>query len=112
MFRRVSTDDHIGDQRVAEGDRVMLAYPSANRDEEVFQAPFTFDIRRDPNPHLAFGQGTHFCVGANLARLELRLLFRALTERWRDLRIVTPPDIEPNIFAGAVRRFDLAFTPR
>jgi len=112
MFRRVTADDHIGDQPVAEGDRVMLAYPSANRDEDVFDAPFTFDIRRDPNPHLAFGQGTHFCVGANLARLELRMLFGALTQRWTNLRIVTPPDIEPNIFAGAVRRFDLAFDIR
>jgi len=112
MFRRVTRDDHIGDQPVAEGDRVMLAYPSANRDEDVFDAPFTFDILRDPNPHLAFGQGTHFCVGANLARLELRLLFGALTQRWRNLQVVTPPDIEPNIFAGAVRRFDLAFDLR
>ena len=112
MFRRATRDDHIGEQPVAEGDRVMLAYPSANRDEDVFDAPFTFDIRRDPNPHLAFGQGTHFCVGANLARLELRLLFAALTQRWKNLRIVTAPDIEPNIFAGAVRRFDLAFELR
>jgi cytochrome P450 len=112
MFRQVTTDDHIGDQPVSAGDRVMLAYPSANRDEDVFDAPFTFDIRRDPNPHLAFGQGTHFCVGANLARLELRLLFGALTQRWTNLRIVSPPDIEPNIFAGAVRSFDLAFDVR
>jgi cytochrome P450 family 142 subfamily A polypeptide 1 len=112
MFRRVLTDDHIGEQPVATGDRVMLAYPSANRDEAVFDDPFRFDIRRDPNPHLAFGQGTHFCVGANLARLELRLLFGALTQQWRDLRVVTPPDIEPNIFASAVRRFDLAFERR
>jgi cholest-4-en-3-one 26-monooxygenase len=112
MFRRVTRDDHIADQPVEEGDRVMLAYPSANRDEDVFDHPFTFDIRRDPNPHLAFGQGTHFCVGANLARLELRLLFASLTQRWRDLRVIMPPDIEPNIFAGAVRRFDLAFERR
>jgi cytochrome P450 family 142 subfamily A polypeptide 1 len=112
MFRQVTRDDHIGEQPVSAGDRVMLAYPSANRDEDVFDDPFTFDLRRDPNPHLAFGQGTHFCVGANLARLELRLLFRALTQRWTTLRILTPPDIEPNIFAGAVRRFDLAFSLR
>jgi cytochrome P450 family 142 subfamily A polypeptide 1 len=112
MFRSVTRDDHIGDQPVRAGDRVLLAYPSANRDEAVFDDPFRFDIRRDPNPHLAFGQGTHFCVGANLARLELRLLFGALTQRWTDLRVVIPPDIEPNIFAGAVRRFDLAFTAR
>jgi cytochrome P450 family 142 subfamily A polypeptide 1 len=112
MFRLVTRDDHIGDTAVAAGDRVMLAYPSANRDEDVFADPFTFDIRRHPNPHLAFGQGTHFCVGANLARLELRLLFGALTRRWTDLRVIAPPDIEPNIFAGAVRTFDLGFSLR
>jgi cytochrome P450 family 142 subfamily A polypeptide 1 len=98
MFRSALSDDHIGDQPVQAGDRVMLAYPSANRDEAVFADPFSFDIRRDPNPHLA--------------RLELRMLFRSLTQRWTNLRIVTPPDIEPNIFAGAVRRFDLAFDLR
>ena len=112
MFRTATRDDRIGDQPVAAGDRVLLAYPSANRDETVFTDPFTFDIRRDPNPHLAFGNGTHFCIGANLARLELRLLFGALTQRWTNLRAVAPPDLEPNIFAGAVRRFELAFDPR
>lgn len=112
MFRRALADDRIGEQPVAAGDRVMLAYPSANRDEAVFADPFRFDIRRDPNPHVAFGQGTHFCLGANLARLELRLLFGALTQRWTNLRALSPPDIEPNVFAGAVRRFDLAFDLR
>lgn len=112
MFRRVLRDDHIGGQPVREGDRVMLAYPSANRDEAVFDDPFRFDIRRSPNPHLAFGQGTHFCVGANLARLELRLLFTALTERWTNLRPLAPPDLEPNIFATAVRRYEVAFDLR
>ncbi len=112
MFRTATRDDHIGDQPVSAGDRVMLVYPSANRDEAVFDDPFRFDIRRDPNPHLAFGQGTHFCIGANLARLELRMLFSMLLERWTNLRVITPPDIEPNIFAGAVRRFDLAFDLR
>ena len=112
MFRRVGRDDRIGDQPVQQGDRVMLAYPSANRDEAVFDEPFRFDIRRSPNPHLAFGQGTHFCIGANLARLELRLLFAALTERWTNLRPLGPLDLEENIFATAVRRFDLGFDLR
>ena len=112
MFRRVQRDSRIGDQPVHAGDRVMLAYPSANRDEAVFEEPFRFDLAREPNPHLAFGQGTHFCIGANLARLELRLLFASLTERWTNLRPLAPPDLEPNIFATAVRRFDLAFDLR
>ena len=112
MFRTAVADDRIGDQPVAAGDRVLLAYPSANRDEAVFDDPFRFDITRDPNPHVAFGQGTHFCVGANLARLELRMLFGALVSRWKDLQVVEGPDIEPNIFAGAVRSMRLAFTNR
>jgi cytochrome P450 family 142 subfamily A polypeptide 1 len=112
MFRRVRHDGRIGDQPVRAGDRVMLAYPSANRDDAVFEKPFRFDITREPNPHLAFGQGTHFCIGANLARLELRLLFGALTQRWTNLRALAPPDLEPNIFATAVRRFDLAYDLR
>jgi cytochrome P450 family 142 subfamily A polypeptide 1 len=112
MFRSAAVDDHIGAQPVSAGDRVMLAYPSANRDEAVFEDPFRFDIRRDPNPHVAFGQGTHFCVGANLARLELRMLFGTLVSRWKDLVVLEPPDVEPNIFAGAVRSFRLGFTNR
>ena len=87
-------------------------YPSANRDELVFDDPFAFDIRRNPNRHVAFGYGTHFCLGVNLARTELRLLFGALTQRLTNLRVVTEPDIEPNIFAGAVRSFRLAFDVR
>lgn len=112
MFRTALQDDEVGGVPVRAGDRFLLAYPSANRDDAVFDEPFRFDIRRDPNPHLAFGQGTHFCIGANLARMELRLLFGTLTQRWTNLRAVSAPDIEPNIFAGAVRRFDLAFDLR
>jgi cytochrome P450 family 142 subfamily A polypeptide 1 len=112
MFRTALRDDRIGDRPVKAGDRIMLAYPSANRDEEVFEDPFRFDITRDPNPHVAFGQGTHYCLGANLARLELRLLFAELTARWTNLRPLAPPDLEPNIFATAVRRFELAFDLR
>jgi cholest-4-en-3-one 26-monooxygenase len=78
----------------------------------VFDDPYTFDIRRNPNPHVAFGFGTHFCLGASLARLELRMLFRQLTQRITNLRLVTEPDIEPNIFVGAVRSCRLAFDQR
>ncbi len=94
------------------GDRVALVYPAANRDPRVFDEPDRFDIGRDPNPHLAFGHGTHFCLGANMARVELRLLFAELARRITDLAVVTEPDVEPNIFARAVRRFDLTFTVR
>jgi len=112
FFRTAAVDTTIGEQSIARGDRVCLVYPSANRDELVFDDPFRFDIRRQPNRHVAFGYGTHFCLGVNLARTELRMLFGALTSRMTNLRVVTEPDIEPNIFAGAVRSFRLAFDPR
>jgi cytochrome P450 family 142 subfamily A polypeptide 1 len=112
MFRTVVTDTEIGGQALSAGDRVMLLYPSANRDEDVFADPFTFDVRRDPNPHLAFGNGTHFCLGATLARQLLRLLLTSLTSRFTDLQVVSEPDVEPNIFARAVRSFELSVAVR
>jgi cytochrome P450 family 142 subfamily A polypeptide 1 len=112
FFRTAASATTIGEQPVAPGDRVCLVYPSANRDELVFDDPFRFDIARTPNRHVAFGYGTHFCLGVNLARTELRMLFGALTRRLTNLRVVTEPDIEPNIFAGAVRSFRLAFDVR
>jgi cytochrome P450 family 142 subfamily A polypeptide 1 len=112
FFRKATEDTEIGGQAIAAGDRVMLVYPSANRDEAVFDEPFTFDTTRSPNHHISFGYGTHFCIGANFARHELTLLFEKLTRDWTNLRVVTEPDVEPNIFARAVRSFDLSFDAR
>lgn len=112
FFRMALVDDRIGDQPIAAGDRVVMLYPSANRDESVFADPFRFDIRRHPNPHLSFGFGTHLCVGANLARLVLTSVFREMSARATDLQPVTEPDVEANIFARAVRSFTLRVTPR
>jgi cytochrome P450 family 142 subfamily A polypeptide 1 len=112
MFRSAMREATIGDTVVPEGARIAMLYPSANRDESVFENPFAFDVTRHPNPHAAFGSGTHFCVGANLARFELKVLLEELTSRITDLSIITPPDIEPNIFAGAVRSFELGFKVR
>ncbi len=112
FFRTAARPARIGTTDVAAGDRVCLVYPSANRDETTFTDPFRFDIRRSPNPHVAFGHGTHFCLGVNLARTELRILFGELTRRITNLRMVTDPDVEPNVFAGAVRSFRLAFDVR
>jgi len=112
MFRTATRDAQIAGTAVRQGDRVILLYPSANRDESVFDDPYAFDIARQPNPHVAFGFGTHFCLGASLARLELRTLFTHLARRITNLRILTEPDIEPNIFVGAVRSFRLGFDRR
>jgi len=112
FFRMALTDDVIGGQPIAAGDRVIMLYPSANRDESVFRNPFAFDIHRSPNPHLSFGFGTHLCVGANLARLVLTAMFRELSAQATELTVVREPDVEANIFARAVRSFQLRVTPR
>jgi cholest-4-en-3-one 26-monooxygenase len=91
QFARTATQDYeLRGQKIRAGDSLCLFYPSANRDEEVFQEPFKFDIRRNPNPHLAFGIGEHFCLGANLARLELEVIFRELL-KWVDSAELTAP---------------------
>jgi len=112
MFRVATQDSEVGGTPIKAGDRFALLYPSANRDEAVFDDPFAFDIRRHPNPQIAFGFGTHFCLGASLARLELRLLMETLVGTITDLEVLAPPDIEPNIFVGAVRSLDLGFRRR
>ena len=82
-FRRTATGDvELHDVTIREGDAVVMLYASANRDEEVFAEPFEFDVRRHPNPHLTFGGGgPHFCLGANLARMEMRIIFEELLAR-------------------------------
>jgi cytochrome P450 family 142 subfamily A polypeptide 1 len=112
MFRRAVADDEVGGQPIARGDRIIMLYPSANRDEAVFADPFTFDIRRSPNPQISFGYGTHLCVGTNVARTTLAEVFTQLSQRVTDLRVISEPDVEPNIFARAVRRFELGYTVR
>jgi len=112
MFRVATADATVGGEPVRAGERIALLYPSGNRDESVFEDPFRFDIRRNPNPQIAFGFGTHFCLGASLARFELRLLMERLVELITDLEVVAPPEIEENIFVGAIQQLDLAFTRR
>ncbi len=112
MFRRAVADDRIGEQPVERGDRIVMLYPSANRDEAVFDDPFRFDIRRDPNPHVAFGFGTHLCVGTHVARATLAEVFGQLSRRVTDLRVVGEIDVEANIFARAVRSLQLGCTLR
>jgi cytochrome P450 len=89
--RRTATRDvTLHGRTVNAGDKVTLWWASANRDDAVFADPFRFDIRRAPNPHLAFGHGTHFCLGANLARIEMRLVFDALLDRVDEIALAGP----------------------
>ena len=87
QFQRTAMEDvEIGGVAIPKGDRVLLCYASANFDEEVFEDPFTFNILRDPNPHVTFGgQGPHYCIGANLAKLQIELIFNAIADHMPDI---------------------------
>ena len=90
--RRATRDTEVRGVPIAEGDRITMWYPSANRDEEVFEDPFRFDIARTPNLHVAFGGGgPHFCLGSNLARREIAVLFQELLARTTEIEILAPP---------------------
>src|SRR6185437_1430577 len=113
MARTVTHDTEVDGQRLHEGDEVLLLYPSANRDEAVFDRPDAFDITRTPNPHLAFGFGAHFCLGNQLARLELRVMFERLLARLPDLALAEPgpfPQREANFISG-IEAMPVTFTP-
>ena len=97
MARTATRDVALRGQRIEAGQKLVLLYPSANRDEDVFPEPMRFDIRRTPNEHLAFGYGAHFCLGASLARLELRVFFEELLARLPDLRLATEAPLERRI---------------
>jgi cytochrome P450 family 142 subfamily A polypeptide 1 len=102
-MRRTVTRDHVlHDQKLMEGDEVLLLYASANRDGLIFDRPDEFDVTRDWNQHVAFGFGTHVCLGASLARLELRLMFEQLLARLPEWRLV--PGIEPRIVPSTFAR--------
>jgi cytochrome P450 len=89
--RRTATCDlELHGQKIRAGDKVTFWEMSANRDERVFAGPFRFDVGRDPNPHLGFGQGVHYCLGANLARLEMRVMFEELFARYERFEITGP----------------------
>ena len=89
--RRTATCDlELHGEKIRAGDKVTFWEMSANRDERVFAEPFRFDVGRDPNPHLGFGQGVHYCLGANLARLEMRVMFEELFARYAGFEITGP----------------------
>ena len=112
MRRTVAHDTVLGDVELVEGDKVIMFYNSANRDEDVFADPFTFDVRRDPNPHIGFGAaGPHFCLGAHLARQEIDVMFRHLFERLPDIEAVGEPDRLLSPFINGIKHLDCSFTP-
>ena len=112
QFRRTATRDLVlGGQQIAEDDKVIINYASANRDETVFADPDRFDIKRDPNPHISFGDGTHYCLGANLARLQTRVLLTELFERLPDIEVSGEPTRMQSSFMNGIRHLPVEFTP-
>jgi len=113
QFCRTPVEDvEIRGRKIRAGESLCLFYPSANRDEEVFRDPFTFRVDRRPNPHLGFGIGEHFCLGANLARLELRVILEALTERLETVELAGPVARMRSSFLGGVKRMPIRYRLR
>jgi cytochrome P450 len=111
MRRTVTQDTVLDGVELAEGDKCALWYASANRDEEVFEDPFRFDVTRSPNEHVGFGgPGPHFCLGANLARREIKVMFRQIFERLPDLEITGPPARLASNFVHGIKRMPCRFS--
>jgi len=111
QFRRTLTQDYeLGGHHFTQGDKVVLFYPAANRDPEVFEDPDRFDITRSPNPHVGFGgPGPHLCLGANLARMELKIMFRELFTRYPGIRATGEPELLLSNFDNGVVRQPFTF---
>jgi cytochrome P450 family 142 subfamily A polypeptide 1 len=113
MARTVTRDVEYGGQLLHKGDKLLLLYSSANRDADQFLDPFRFDVARDPNAHVAFGYGSHLCLGHSLARLELRTMFETLFDRLPDLALVdeAEPAYRPANFVSGYQSMPVRFTP-
>ena len=109
MSRTVTRDVELRGRKLRRGDRLVLLYPSANRDASVFRDPQRFDVERAPNEHIAFGYGAHFCLGASLARLELRVMFEEILDRLPELRLVsdTPPPLRASNFISGIEEMEV-----
>jgi cytochrome P450 family 142 subfamily A polypeptide 1 len=114
MNRTATRDVELRGQQIRKGDKLLLLYHSANRDERVFDEPTRFNIERDPNEHVAFGgYGRHFCLGASLARLELRLFFEEVLPRMADLEVADGAKLalRPSNFIAGLEEMQVNFSP-
>jgi cytochrome P450 len=108
FFRTAAADTGVGGVPIAKGDKVCMSYTSANRDEEAFgPTAGSFDITRSPNPQLAFGFGAHFCLGAALARLEVRIVLEELLDRFATLELAGPVERLPNVSIAGIGRAEV-----
>ncbi len=113
MRRTTTRACELGGQKLDAGEKVLLFYNSGSRDEDVYDNPFDFDVRRWPNEHVSFGgPGPHFCLGANLARREIKVFFKELFARLPDLEISGPPERLASNFIHGIKRMPCRFTPR
>ena len=110
-FMRTATEDTtVRGVPIAAGESVLLSYPSANRDEDVFDDPFRFDVRRDPNKHIAFGYGVHFCLGAALARMEVNSFFSELIPRLKSIELDGQPEHTATLFVGGLKHLPIRYS--
>ncbi len=113
QFCRTATEDvEIWGQKIRAGEPLCLFYPSANRDEDIFEEPFRFKVDRDPNPHLAFGIGEHFCLGSHVARLELNVMFQQLAARLGDVELAGSVERLRSPFLGGVKHMPIEYRLR
>jgi cytochrome P450 len=112
FMRTATADTVVRGVPIAAGESVYLAYVSGNRDEEVFADPFRFDVGREPNKHLAFGYGVHFCLGAALARMEMNSLFTELLSRLDSIELAGSPELSATTFVGGFKHLPIRYSLR
>ncbi len=110
FMRTAQADTEVRGVPIKKGESVLLSYVSANRDEDVFKDPMKFDVGRDPNKHLSFGYGVHFCLGASLARMEINSFFTELIPRIKTVELAGEPELISTLFVGGLKRLPIRVT--
>jgi cytochrome P450 len=110
FMRTAQADTEVRGVSIKKGDSILLSYPSANRDEEIFDNPMHFDVARDPNRHLSFGYGVHFCLGASLARMEMNSFFSELIPRISSIELTAEPEMAATTFVGGVKHLPIRYS--
>jgi cytochrome P450 len=111
-MRTAAADTEVRGVPIKAGESVYLSYVSANFDEEVFDEPFRFDVGRDPNKHLSFGYGVHFCLGAALARMEINSFFTELVPRLESIELAGKPEFLATTFVGGLKHLPIRYSVR